>query len=174
MSKRCIECQAKCCTYFCFQIDTPESFDAFEDIRWYLCHEGVTVHIDEEDDWYIQIANRCNMLGSDHRCKIYDDRPLICRHYSDDNCEGNPAMEDDFGYKEEFKTPGELDRYALKSLGKTEYEKEIVEHRAKHAGVAHKAMKATLLAGGMLPRHDFFKKDKKSPKIKKGKTKVTK
>ena len=165
MSKRCIECKAKCCTYFCFQIDTPETFESFEDVRWYLCHDGVSVHIDEEDDWYIQIMNRCNMLDASHRCKIYDDRPLICRHYSADNCEGNPETGEDFGYKEEFKTPRELDRYALKKLGKVEYEKEIVARRAKLAGVPQKDMKAVLLNAGMLPRAEFFKQS--ATKVKK-------
>ena len=168
MSKRCVECKAKCCTYFCFQIDTPETFEAFEDIRWYLCHGEVSVHIDEEDDWYIQIMNRCNMLGDDYRCKIYEDRPLICRHYSHEKCEGNPEVGEDYGYKEEFTTPRELDEYALKTLGKAEYEKEMVTHRAKFGGVTQKAMKATLLGAGMLPRADFFKKIQKSvAKVKK-------
>jgi len=164
MSESCIKCKAKCCSYFCFQIDAPESFDSFEDIRWYLCHEGVSVHIDEDDDWYIQITNRCNMLGADYRCKIYDDRPLICRQYSHEKCEGNPENGDEFGYKEEFKTPTELDEYALKKLGKTEYEREIVARRAKLAGVPQKDMRAVMLHAGMLPRANFFKKNAKVKK----------
>ncbi|HPS52972.1 MAG TPA: YkgJ family cysteine cluster protein [Phycisphaerae bacterium] len=165
MSKRCVECKAKCCTYFCFQIDTPETFEAFEDIRWYLCHDGVSVHIDEDDDWYIQITNRCNMLSDDCRCRIYDDRPLICRQYSADNCEGNPEIGEDYGYKQEFKTPGQLDRYAFRTLGRAEYENEMISHRAGHAGVAPKVMKAELLKAGMLPRKEFF--DKNQARVKK-------
>lgn len=152
MSDICVKCGAKCCQYFCFQIDTPDDFEEFEDIRWYICHEGVSVHIDDEEDWYIQIENRCNMLGDNNLCKIYDDRPLICRKYSAENCEDTSGEPEDFGYIEEFKTPEQLDAYAYKTLGKSTYEKEMVAKRAKLEGVTQKDMKNRLLKIGLLPR----------------------
>ena len=45
----CTRCGARCCNYFCFEIDEPDEFDEFENIRWFLCHEGVSVHIDDGD-----------------------------------------------------------------------------------------------------------------------------
>lgn len=47
---------SKCCEYVAMQIDTPETQDDFENIRWYLLHENVKVFVvgsdfqeDEED-----------------------------------------------------------------------------------------------------------------------------
>ena len=82
----CRKCGAKCCKYFCFEIDAPDDVDEFEDIRWYLCHEGVSVHIDK-GDWFISIDNRCKMLDENDQCTCYEDRPLICRKYDLGNCD---------------------------------------------------------------------------------------
>ena len=118
MSKACRQCGAKCCTYFCFQIDEPDSYEEFDDVRWYLNHEGISVHIDE-GDWYISIENRCKMLAEDGSCLIYSDRPLICRKYDTDKCD---FVSGDYGYEELFLTGEQLDAYARKTLGETEYE----------------------------------------------------
>ena len=130
MSQTCVECGAKCCKYFCFEIDEPDSFEEFEDIRWYLCHEGVSVHIDE-GDWYISIANRCKMLGPDNTCMGYDTRPNICRKYTPDRCDHSG---DDYDYDEHFKTPEELEAYARRTLGARKFDRA----RAKVWGLAAK------------------------------------
>ncbi|MBT3198868.1 MAG: YkgJ family cysteine cluster protein [Phycisphaerales bacterium] len=120
MSELCQKCGAKCCNYFSFEIDEPEAYDAFEDIRWYLCHEGVSVHIDE-GDWFISIANRCMMLGDDSKCVGYEKRPLICRKYVTDNCDHTGG---DYGYDELFTTADQLEEYARKTLGDEIYAKQ--------------------------------------------------
>jgi len=120
MSNLCRKCGAKCCKYFCFEIDEPDSFEEFEDIRWYLCHEGISVHVDE-GDWYISIGNKCMMLADDDSCHAYDRRPLICRKYAMDNCDHTGG---DYGYDEEFTTPEQIDEYARRKLGKKVYRHE--------------------------------------------------
>ena len=132
----CKECGAKCCTYFCFEIDEPDDVEEFEDVRWYLCHDGVSVHIDE-GDWFISIANRCKMLSDDDECTIYDNRPLICRKYELENCDQTGG---DYGYDEEFTTPDELEAYARKTLGDETFEFERTKFRAKHGGEVEKAV----------------------------------
>lgn len=127
MSKTCQECGAKCCTYFCFEIDEPDSYEELDDVRWYLCHEGVTVHVDE-GDWYIGIENRCKMLGPDNKCMAYEDRPLICRRYDPESCDHSGG---DYGYDELFTTPEELEAHARRLLGDLEFEKARARHRAK-------------------------------------------
>jgi len=127
MSQTCRKCGAKCCTYFCFEIDKPDSYEEFEDVRWYLCHEGVTVHVDE-GDWYISIENRCKNLASNGLCTIYEDRPLICRGYSLDNCDFTGA---EYGYEEFFQTPEQLMAYARKTLGAKAFERARKRARAK-------------------------------------------
>jgi len=127
MSKICQECGAKCCKYFCFEIDEPDDCEEFEDIRWYLCHEGVTVHIDE-GDWYISIENRCKYLGPDNLCTIYENRPLICHNYDTSQCDYTSG---DYGYDELFTTPEELEAYARRVLGKEAFDDERAKLRAK-------------------------------------------
>ncbi len=143
----CSKCNALCCKYFCFEIDEPDDYDDFEDIRWYLCHDGVSVHIEEDGDWYIQIDNPCNKLDEGNRCTIYEDRPLLCRNYSHGNCELTGG---DYGYAEEFTTPEQLNYYARKTLGAKVYDQEMVKYRAKAEGVSRKEMKAHLLKIGHL------------------------
>ena len=147
MSLPCHECNALCCQYFCFEIDEPDDFEEFEDVRWYLCHDGVSVHVDEEGDWFIQIENPCRKMDNEHRCVIYEDRPLICRNYGG-QCEH--ASEEGYGYKEEFKTPEELDAFAKKTLGRTVYEREMIKTRAKLDGVPKNEMRARLMARGII------------------------
>jgi Fe-S-cluster containining protein len=127
MDEQCVKCDAKCCRYFCFEIDEPESYEEFDDIRWFLLHEGVSVHIDE-GDWFISIMNRCKMLGADNRCQAYEDRPLICRKYSPDNCDWTSG---DYGYDELFETPEQIEAYARKILGKKKFERQKARLQAK-------------------------------------------
>jgi len=76
-----------CCRYFALPIDTPESREDFDDIRWYLCHEDISVFV-EDGDWYLNVKNKCRHLSEkDYRCLIYDHRPTICRKYKHSDCD---------------------------------------------------------------------------------------
>ena len=134
MSETCRKCGAKCCRYFCFQIDEPDDYAEFDDIRWFLLHKDVSVHVDDAGDWYISIANHCKMLGRDNCCKIYETRPTICRKYEMANCDQTGG---DYGYDEQFESPEDIDRYARKILGKKAFEKA----RAKAWGLKTKKEK---------------------------------
>jgi Fe-S-cluster containining protein len=125
----CEKCGGACCKYFCFEIDEPEDYEEFEDIRWYVLHDGVSVHIDD-GDWYIAIENRCNALDPYGRCSIYEDRPLICRSYSpEDGCDYTGGG--DYEYDEEFTSPDQVERYAREALGDETFERQREKHRAK-------------------------------------------
>lgn len=116
----CRKCNSSCCRYFCFQIDTPDDYEEFEKIRWYVCHDGVRVHLDD-GDWYIEIANVCNMLDSRGLCRDYANRPLICRSHTSDSCERSVAR---IEYQVEFTSPAQVVEYAKKVLGEKEYERQ--------------------------------------------------
>lgn len=143
MDKACSKCGGKCCTYFCFEIDEPEDYEEFEDIRWYVLHEGVTVHIDD-GDWYIGIENRCKALDPYGRCGIYEDRPLICRSYStEDGCDY--TGDGDYEYDEEFTSPDQVEKYAREVLGDEAFEQQRQKHRLKidrHNQRKHRGKKA--------------------------------
>jgi Fe-S-cluster containining protein len=86
MSNTCTKCEALCCKYFALEIDTPTTRNDFENIRWYISHQKTSVFI-QERKWYLNVKNRCKHLKSDNRCKIYEERPAICRRLHPDNCE---------------------------------------------------------------------------------------
>lgn len=113
-NEQCLDCQAQCCRYFALPIDAPEDMGDFDDIRWYLLHEGVSVFVDE-GDWYIQINSRCTALRDDHLCGIYEDRPKICRKYKSKDCE---FAEPEGEHELLLETPQQCIEYAEKTLGK--------------------------------------------------------
>ena len=85
---------------------TPETFEEFEYIRWFLLHDRASV-FKEEGDWYLLVHTTCKHLQSDNRCGIYETRPQICRDYTTDNCE----YDDDWIYDFYLETPEQVWEY---------------------------------------------------------------
>ncbi len=85
-SHPCHEC-GRCCAYLSIEIDSPGSFDDFENIHWYLTHKGVSVYIDWEGDWFVEFETVCEHLTEQKTCGIYAERPKICSEFSWDECE---------------------------------------------------------------------------------------
>jgi hypothetical protein len=84
----CARCPALCCSYVSTEIDPPTTGRDFDHIRWYLMHPGVRVYCeDATGSWFIQFMSRCQNLGEDHRCTIYETRPQICRDLDANLCE---------------------------------------------------------------------------------------
>jgi len=106
-SNACDECEALCCRYFALQIDTPTSKADFENIRWYLAHEGTRVYV-EGGKWFLEVANVCRHLDQNNRCRIYPDRPAICRDHDPESCERSGRQ---FAHEREFRSDDELARY---------------------------------------------------------------
>jgi Fe-S-cluster containining protein len=86
---------SKCCTYITEELVTPRSMHDFDHMLWQLSHSNIQAYKDE-DGWYLLINNACTHLESDGRCGIYDDRPMICREYTNDYCEFDEDSEDGF------------------------------------------------------------------------------
>ena len=53
-------------------------------------------HYKDEDGWYLLVNNRCRHILGDGRCGIYDDRPRICREYTNDFCEFDEPADKNF------------------------------------------------------------------------------
>ncbi len=105
----CKKCAGLCCRYLALPIETPTDKDDFDDIRWYLAHEGISIFV-EKGDWYINIANRCKHLTRENLCDIYDTRPKICRGYHHETCDYHSG---DYGYELFFTSTEELNEYLL-------------------------------------------------------------
>ena len=105
---QCDKCMGLCCRYFALPIETPETKADYDDIRWYLCHEGISVFV-EKGDWYISMKNMCRHLSEkDYRCLIYDRRPKICRKYKHVDCD---FVEGEYEYELHFTSDKEMDEY---------------------------------------------------------------
>jgi len=106
----CHECDARCCRYVATEIDRPSCKRDYDNIRWYLKHEGVYVFKGHDGAWYMEFKAACAELGKDGRCRDYANRPRMCREHGEGNIEcefvasGEPHVLC-------FATPGEFEEY---------------------------------------------------------------
>ena len=84
----CTDC-GKCCTYVGVEIERPTRVRCVSDILWYLYHENVYIYVDGSGDWSVHFEARCCNLGDDLLCRIYEQRPHICRGFDSETCEVN-------------------------------------------------------------------------------------
>jgi Fe-S-cluster containining protein len=84
----CLAC-GLCCTYISLEINGPTTVKRASEILWQLYHERVSVYRDSDDEWYVQFETRCQHLQADNKCGIYEQRPHVCREYSEVSCEIN-------------------------------------------------------------------------------------
>jgi Fe-S-cluster containining protein len=102
-----------CCHYVAIEIDKPTSKRDYDNIIWYLLHDGVSVYVDHDGRWYVQFDTTCRALTSDGRCGVYEGRPQICREYSLEECvRHNPEPPE----RHLFRMPEDLERH-LEALG---------------------------------------------------------
>ena len=103
----CEHCTGMCCRYLALPIDTPEDREEFDDVRWYLLHQGVSVFV-EDGEWYLYVATDCRHLQPDYRCGLYETRPRICRKYTTVNCDYHSG---EYGWEQHFTCPEHLDEF---------------------------------------------------------------
>lgn len=84
----CLTC-GLCCTYIAMEINGPTTVKRASEILWQLYHDRVSVYRDSDDEWFVQFETRCQHLQADNKCGIYNDRPHVCREYSEETCEVN-------------------------------------------------------------------------------------
>ncbi len=110
----CEHCTAACCRYVAVPLDRPRTARDYDDVRWYLMHQNVTVFV-EDGDWYIQFQTRCKNLQADNRCGIYAERPAICRDYHPGECDYAGGA---YGYDNLFTHPSQIDEYYEEKTGR--------------------------------------------------------
>ncbi len=93
---KCSRCtNSKCCTYITQHLDTPRSKADFRLLLWQVSHHGVSIYKDS-DGWFLLVEGKCEHLQEGGGCGIYEDRPEICRDYSNDWCEFDQPAEEGF------------------------------------------------------------------------------
>lgn len=126
----CHKCVGLCCNYITIRIDAPTNKRERDDIRWYLLHEGITILITDED-WQVKVPTRCEKLGSQNECTIYETRPQTCRDYSTDSCDYHSVFLNwDTDYKE-IETVEAFDLY-LDKQAKSKKRKSTVKSASKN------------------------------------------
>jgi Fe-S-cluster containining protein len=102
-----------CCRYIALPLDEPADRETFEEIRWFLMHEGVTVFV-TDGQWYLSVSTACRHLDEKGMCGAYATRPAICRKYGSDNCDYHGG---EYEYQLFFTHPQQLADYAAEKLG---------------------------------------------------------
>ena len=102
----CAACDALCCRYIMVKVDPPRRRCDRDEHRWFLMHRGVELRIDRRR-WYMLIRVPCRNLRRDGRCRIYADRPDVCREHDPRECE----FHGDESGSIIFRTVEEYDRY---------------------------------------------------------------
>ena len=115
----CDKCTGLCCRYFALPIEEPEDWEDYDDIRWYLCHKGITVFV-EDGEWYINIKNKCRHLNSEYKCDIYNKRPRICRQYTTKDCD---MVDGEYDYELHFTNDKQMEEYMNIKFGNNVTEK---------------------------------------------------
>ena len=113
MKSLCEKCPAACCRYIALPCDEPTDENSFQEFRWFLMHEGVSVFV-SDGSWYVSVSTPCKHLDEQGKCDIYDQRPNICREYSSKNCDYQGG---DYGYKLFFTHPHQIVEYAKEKHG---------------------------------------------------------
>jgi Fe-S-cluster containining protein len=70
-------------------INGPRTLRFASDILWFLYHDRVSVHRDGDGDWSVVFETPCRHLGEDRLCRVYPERPFICREFDSAGCEVN-------------------------------------------------------------------------------------
>ncbi|WP_459722153.1 YkgJ family cysteine cluster protein [Sideroxyarcus sp. TK5] len=93
---KCSRCTtSSCCTYITQAIRKPRTRSDYLNLLWQVSHEHGSVFNDKEG-WYLKVEGRCVHLQADGRCGIYEHRPDACREHSDESCEFDLVLEDEF------------------------------------------------------------------------------
>ena len=112
VDNKCSRCTGTiCCTYITEAIDTPRSKTDFRHLLWQVSHQNIEIYKDDSG-WYLLISGRCQHIQDNGACGIYDERPEICREYSNDWCEYDESAEK--GFIHHFKNYQELLSYCKK------------------------------------------------------------
>ncbi len=104
LRKRCQDrCKARCCRYITISLPAPRQKADFDEISWFLAHENISVYV-EGRRWHVEVRNRCKYLTRQNRCRIYNNRPDVCREYDIESCEypDRPAHTLHFDTRDEF------------------------------------------------------------------------
>ncbi len=106
-------CGGRCCRYVTVGIPAPRSVDDWDEVRWWLAHQGTMVTRDE-DGWMLHVRTPCSNLGPENACRVYPDHMLACQGYDASDCEFTGDVPFDVLLRDEGELAAYLERRRLK------------------------------------------------------------
>lgn len=118
IDKSCSSCKGDCCKYVAMELDCPEDIEDFQNIRWYLAHENISVYVEEDGVWNIEFMTPCKYLEKNNKCCIHEDfvknpevrRPQICKEFTVEQCPHHNDYEELY----RFNSVEDVDKYIEK------------------------------------------------------------
>lgn len=107
------DCQARCCRYLTVEVPAPRGRADWDEMRWWLAHEGVMVSRDDEG-WLLHVQTPCTNLRADNACGVYPYHMGTCKEYDARNCEFTGPLEYDVLFREELDLARYLEKRKLK------------------------------------------------------------
>ena len=107
------DCKGACCRYITVEVPTPLGRADWDEMRWWLAHEGVMVTRDE-DGWLLHVPTRCTNLRADNACGIYPHHMGTCKEYDAATCEFTGPVEYDLCLASELDLAAYIQKRKLK------------------------------------------------------------
>ena len=85
---------SRCCETVSIEIDKPRTSQEYDQWIWVLHHRDLEIYVESPEQWYLHITTRCNHLTDDRRCRVYHERPRLCREYDPRSCERRLPLSD--------------------------------------------------------------------------------
>lgn len=103
--KSCSDCPAMCCHDLTIDIKKPRTRYDIDVLKWKLNYENIGIYV-RNRRWHMIVKSKCQFLGEDNMCTIYEKRDDICKSHMPPNCER-------FGewYDRMFTHPDDLEAY---------------------------------------------------------------
>lgn len=125
IDKKCGKCKKSiCCNSINQKIPTPKSKEDFDHLLWQISHENIHFFKDA-DGWFMHVSTPCTHLLPGGVCGIYENRPWVCREYTNDFCEYDESIEE--ASELFFSTYKQLEKYCRKRFKKWEKRFELYE-----------------------------------------------
>jgi hypothetical protein len=107
-------CGARCCRYVTVGISAPRSHADWDEVRWWVAHEGVSVTREDDGAWMVVVRTPCRNLRPDGACGIYGEHMDVCREHAVEDCEFAVPVPFDLELRSEADLADYLERRRLR------------------------------------------------------------
>lgn len=124
------DCGATCCRYITVGLPAPRARADWDEMRWWLAHEGVMLSKDEEG-WLLHVQTRCKNLRANNRCGVYPHHMETCKTYDAAECEFTGPLDYDLVLRNELDLAGHIEARKLKRAAPIAHDIRMAHKQAK-------------------------------------------